>query len=133
MYRAVLLPVEQQDLHVHRFVWRRESSEPLVDYRMTRLTFGVSASSFVANMAMKRNALENAKTYPQAAREVLESFYVDDGLTGANCVKEAVQLQKQLYLLFSGAGFTLRKWKTNKPGVLAHVAAELKDKQPSQK
>ena len=30
MYHAVLLLVEQRDLH--RFVWRRESSEPLVDY-----------------------------------------------------------------------------------------------------
>lgn len=42
MYRAVLL--EQRDKDLHRFVWRRESSEPLRDYRMTRITFGVAAS-----------------------------------------------------------------------------------------
>ena len=80
MYRAVLLPAHQWDLH--RFVWRRKPCEPLVDYRRTRLTFGVSASSFAANMAVKQNALDNAQTYPQATQSVLESFYVDNGLTG---------------------------------------------------
>ena len=76
--------------------------------------------------------MENEQTYPQAARSVLESFYVGDGLTGANSIEEAVLLQKQLHLLFSGAEFTLCKWKTNEPGVLVHVAAEIKDQQPNQ-
>ena len=30
MYHAILLPTNQRDLH--RFVWRRESTKPLVDY-----------------------------------------------------------------------------------------------------
>ena len=37
MYRAVLLPESQRDLH--RFVWRNDSTKKLEDYRMTRLTF----------------------------------------------------------------------------------------------
>ena len=37
MYRAILLPSDERDLH--RFVWRRQPSEPLKDYRMTRVTF----------------------------------------------------------------------------------------------
>ena len=78
-------------------------------------------------MAVKQNALDNAHTYPQAIQSVLDSFYVDDGLTGADSIEEAVYLQKQLHRLFSGAGFTLRKWTTNKPDILAHVAQELKD------
>lgn len=49
MYRAVELAVADHDLH--RFVWRSSRIEPLRDYRMTRVTFGVSASSFAANMA----------------------------------------------------------------------------------
>ena len=51
MYHAVLLPIDQCDLH--RFVWRRAPHDILKDYRITRLTFGASASSFVANMAVK--------------------------------------------------------------------------------
>ena len=88
IYCAVLLPETQRDLH--RFVWRRNERDTLKDYRMMRLTFGVSASSFVANMAVKRNAMLHECSHPRATLAVHESFYVDDGLTGAtNCsIKE---------------------------------------------
>ena len=36
------------DRDYHRFIWRHDPQEPLVDYRMCRLIFGVSASSFTA-------------------------------------------------------------------------------------
>ena len=39
MYRAVQLTEEQRDLH--RFLSRDDCTQPLPDYRMTRLTFGV--------------------------------------------------------------------------------------------
>ncbi len=48
MYRAIELTPTDKDLH--RFVWRSHPEKPLKDYRMTRVTFGVSASSFAANM-----------------------------------------------------------------------------------
>jgi len=48
--------------------------DPLCDYRMTRVTFGVSASSFAANMAVKQNALDFATEFPNAAKVVDESF-----------------------------------------------------------
>ena len=48
MYCAAELTPSDRDLH--RFVWRNKPDETLKDFRMTRLTFGVSASSFLANM-----------------------------------------------------------------------------------
>ena len=78
MYRAILLSKEQRDLH--RFVWREDRTQSLRDYRMTRLTFGVSTSPFTANMALKQNALDFQQEYPQAAQAALNCFYVDDGL-----------------------------------------------------
>ena len=51
MYRAIELAPDDKDLH--RFVWRSNSTEPLADFRMTRVTFGVSASSFAANMSLR--------------------------------------------------------------------------------
>ncbi len=74
MYRAVELTQSDRDLH--RFVWRSTPTDNLTDYRMTRVTFGVSASSFAANMSVKQNALNHATEYPQAARIVETSFYV---------------------------------------------------------
>lgn len=53
---------------------------------MTRAMFGVSASSFAANMAVKQNTLEYAHEYPLSADVVEKCFYVDDCLTGADSI-----------------------------------------------
>ena len=66
MYRAVQRTPSDQDYH--RFVWRSDCNKPLIDYRMTRITFGVSASSFAANMSVKQNAADYKIHYPLAAR-----------------------------------------------------------------
>ena len=55
---------------------------------MTRVTFGVSSSSFAANMCVKQNALDHASKFPLASEAVHKS-YVDDGLTGSDTVEEA--------------------------------------------
>ncbi len=124
MYRAIELSSEDKDLH--RFVWRNDPQDHLRNYRMTRLTFGVSASSFAANMAVKQNAIDFACDYPLAAECVDCSFYVDDGLTGANSIPEATELQQQLQELFSKGGFLLRKWNSSDSQAIQHLHAELK-------
>ena len=94
---------------------------------MTRVTFGVAASSYAANMAVKQNAIDLAQEYPAAAKAVHQSFYVDDGLIGADSLDEAVVLQKELQALFDLGGFTLRKWNSSNPTALQHVPADLKE------
>ena len=90
MYRAVELAANDKDYH--RFLWRREPGGPLIDYRMNRLTFGVSASSFAANMSVRQNSTDFADDHPYAAAVVSKSLYVDDCLTGADTVEEAARL-----------------------------------------
>ncbi len=80
---------------------------------MTRVTFGIASSSFAANMSLKQNAIDHAEMYPLPATVVHNLLYVDGGLTGANCVREAVDLQKQLQELFAKGGFVLRKWRSS--------------------
>ena len=128
MYRAVELM--QSDRDFHRFFWRNHPEEPLADYCMTRLTFGVSASSFVANMSVKQNAADLSHQYPLAAAVVEQSFYVDDTLTGADSVDNAIELQSQLHSMFKEGGFLLRKWNSSEPTVLEHIPPDLKDSNP---
>ena len=82
---------------------------------MTRVTFGVSASSFVANMAVSQNAVDLATKYPLAYKAVMESFYVDDGLIGTDTPEAAVKLHEELQEMFGRAGLLLRKWNSNDP------------------
>lgn len=127
MYRAIALAQPDRDLY--RFVWRSTPHDPLKDFRMTRVTFGVSASSFVANMCVKQNAQDFTLEFPLAAKTVDDAFYVDDGVTGADSVEGAVELHHQLQSLFSKAGFLLRKWNSNEPTVFQHIDPMLRDSQ----
>ena len=130
MYHAILLPSDERDLY--HFVWRRQPSEPLKDYRMTRVTYGVASSSFAANMSVKQNAVDHTSKFPLAAATVCTSFYVDDGLIGADSLGEAIELQEQLQALFALGGFLLRKWKASDPDVLRHLPPDLLDSHLSQ-
>ena len=127
MYRAIALTPLDRDFH--RFVWRSSPGVPLEDFRMTRVTFGVSASSFIANMCVKQNAVDHASTYPLAAKAVENSFYVDDGLTGADSVEETIELHTQLQTLFHKGGFLLRKWNSSEVDVLQQINPDLRDQQ----
>ena len=107
-------------------MWREDLEHPVIDYRMTRLTFGVSASSFTANMALRQNALEHLESYPQAVRTALKSFYIDDSLLGKDLTPEAVQLRRELQHLFKLGGFKLRKWKSSDRDVFASIPEDLR-------
>ena len=61
---------------------------------------------------------------------VEDSFYVDDGLIGADSVEEAIELQ-QLQGLFSCTGFLLCKWNSSDSLVLQHIPLDLQDVQPT--
>ena len=68
--------------------------------------------------------LNHISEFPLAAEAVLTSFYVDDGLTGADSIDEAISLQKQLQTLFTKGGFLLRRWNSNTPSVVEQINPE---------
>ena len=72
---------------------------------MTRVTFGVSAAPFAANMTLRQNGVDHITEFPMAAKAVFNSFYVDDGLISADSVEEDISLQKQLQDLFARGEF----------------------------
>ena len=122
MYRAVRLADDQKDL-LH-FLWKENLRQPFQHYRMTRLTFGVSASSFLANMVLRQSAIEHLENHPQEAQVALDCVYVDDDLMGANSTHE-VQLRRELHDLFDQEGFKLQKWKSSEGDVLTSIPEDL--------
>lgn len=59
--------------------------------------------------------------FPAAARIVLQDFYVDDILSGANSIEETKTLCEQLMQLLRRGGFELHKWSSNVDEVVTHV------------
>lgn len=55
---------------------------------------------------------------------ILDEMYVDDILTGADDIADAIEVQGQLTELLQVGGFEIHKWCTSHPESLNHVAAE---------
>ena len=94
---------------------------------MTQITFAVALSSFANNMTVKQNALDCAYRFPLASAAVHTSFYIDNGLVGANSLEGAINLQMQIQKLFACGGFLLCMWKASNPDALRHLSADLLD------
>ena len=71
---------------------------------MLRLTFGVSSSPFVATKVLHQLAADHRIEYPEASQVILNTFYVDDCLSGAHTIEQAIVLRQQLCDLQDGGG-----------------------------
>ena len=130
MYRAVYLDPRDRDLH--RFLWREQPTGPLVDYRMTRVTFGVSSSPYLAIRALQQTAHDFGHQYPVARPLVSEAFYADDLLTSADTPEQVLHIYKQLRAILLKGGFDLRKWRSSSPTVLASIDPSVRETIPIQ-
>ena len=130
MYREVALAPSDKDLH--RFIWRATPEQPVQDNRMTRVTFGVSASPYLAVRTLQQTAADHGAEHPIASSHILKSFYVDDLLAGANTVEEAVELFHSLRAVLKQGGFNLCKWRSSSLSVLQSIPEDLQEKIPVQ-
>ena len=128
MYREVGLSDKDKDLH--RFLWRPTTQQPIKEYRMTRVTFGVSASPYLAVRTLQQVAEDHGGGHPIASQHIKQSFYVDDLLAGANTEEEAMELYSSLRSILSKAGFNLCKWRSNSTAVLNSIPPDLQEKLP---
>lgn len=74
---------------------------------------------------------EDGKAFPIAGRIVKEETYMDDILSGANSVEEAIEAQRQLKQLLIQGGFPIHKWCSNSPEFLEHLPEEEREKKMS--
>ena len=126
MYREVELLPSDRDLH--RFVWRPTPQDSLRDYRMTRVTFGVSASPYLAIRTLQQTAKDHATDHPTAFNHIHSSFYVDDLLAGAETADQAMELFSTLRSILQRGGFNLCKWRSSDSTVLQSIPQDLQEK-----
>ncbi|XP_070132588.1 uncharacterized protein [Drosophila bipectinata] len=122
MYRQIWINPEDQ--YFQTIVWRNNPSEDLRYYRLKTVTYGTKAAPYLATKCLQHIAQKGRKEYPNGAAALENDFYVDDCLTGAETIPEALQRQQQLNKLLQNSGFKLRKWCTNNFQVLQGVPRE---------
>ena len=70
---------------------------------------------------MHSNAKKYAKTFPDAAREILQNMDADDCLTGAETDCSALKLQQEMSEIMLTAAFNLTKWASNSELVMDSI------------
>jgi hypothetical protein len=129
IYRQV--KIHPKDHHLQCILWRERPQDQLTTYALTTVTYGTSAAPFLATRCLKQLAHDEAENFSKAAPILLRDFYVDDCISGAETLEEALEIQSQLQDLLKSGGFTLRKWCSNSTELLATIPHELQETQHS--
>lgn len=113
--------IHKEDIPYQHFLYRSDVSDPIVNYQLNRVTFGLSCSPFLAIRVLHQLIVDEGSSFPRASEVLKNNIYVDDILAGADTVKEALELQYELRELLKKGGFTLKKWMSNTPELLSSV------------
>lgn len=111
MYRQVI--VHPADRRFQLILWRENEFQPIQTYQLNTVTYGTASAPFLAIRCLQDIAVTFKDIYPIGSKEILQSFYVDDLLTGAENFSQLEQIKNEITMILSSAGFTLAKWYTN--------------------
>lgn len=109
MYRQVL--VHEDDRKYQQILWRRNNK--IETFQLNTLTFGVSSSPFLAIRTIQKLADDEHDAHPKAAEILKTHLYVDDLLSGAETVDEALAIRNEIIKLLGKGGFAIRQWASN--------------------
>ena len=122
-----VLPCDQPSL---RFLWREDPTSNVVVHQYTRHIFGAKDLPTCANYALQRTARDNAKEYPEAAKAVLENFYMDDYLDTVESPERALIRSKELVHLLHLGGFKLTNVVSNVPDLADRIDGSAQSTEP---
>ncbi|XP_011169784.3 uncharacterized protein LOC105202802 [Solenopsis invicta] len=116
MYRQIRL--DENQVPLQRIVWRENPTEEIKTYELLTLTYGTAPASFLATKVIQQLADIEEEQFPKGAAIASWDFYMDDLLTGADTIKEAIIIRNQVTELLAKGGFILRKWTFNNKELL---------------
>ncbi|XP_028157279.1 uncharacterized protein LOC114350612 [Ostrinia furnacalis] len=99
MYRNIM--IRESDRDFQRIVWRTSPEEPLRDYRLCTVTFGVSSSPYLALRTIQQLAHDEAARFPRASQVLMRDVFVDDVVSGESDESRALALQQELIELWT--------------------------------
>ncbi|XP_052895596.1 uncharacterized protein LOC128302785 [Anopheles moucheti] len=114
----------ESDHKLLRIRYRERFTDPIATYELQTVTYGTASAPFLATRTLQQIAHDHKGQYPKAIDPVLHDFYVDDLLTGAADLAEAIEVRKQISQMLDSAGFALKKWASNVPDALRDVSLE---------
>lgn len=102
--------------------WRDDASDDLCIYELTTVTYGTASASYLSTRCLQFLAEGEVSRFPIGSLHVLQDFYVDDILTGADSLHEARTVRDQIIELLRLGPFELSKWSSNAEELLQSVS-----------
>ncbi|XP_050061518.1 uncharacterized protein LOC126551649 [Aphis gossypii] len=122
MFRQI--NIHSDDQCYQGIVWRNHPSEPIEQFKLKTVTYGLITSPYHALRTLAQLAVDEQVNYPEGSTMLKNDFYVDEIMSGCNDINDAkAQIQQLIDLLHQG-GFDLRKWASNTPTLLENIPAE---------
>ncbi|XP_059217544.1 uncharacterized protein LOC131994722 [Stomoxys calcitrans] len=122
MYRQIL--VDPSHTPYQRILYRKSPDEPIQDFELQTVTFGVNCAPYLAIRTMIQLAEDVQDIYPLASAILRSCMYVDDAIVGSHTIQMAVEARDQLIKALASAGFCMRKWTSNSKQILAGLPAD---------
>ncbi|XP_072766594.1 uncharacterized protein [Anoplolepis gracilipes] len=94
MYRQILVDGNQTSLE--RIFWKERDNEPIKAYELKSLTYGTASASYIATRCLKYLAESNQHRFPVGSEAIINDFYMDNLLTGADSIEEAIIKRDQI-------------------------------------
>jgi hypothetical protein len=121
-YRQVF--IHTKDRHFQRILWRNNPEKAVRIYEFYTITYGMSPAPYLATRTLIQLCKDERRNYPRTSEIITRNIYVDDLLTGAKTLEQAIELKKQITNLLNSFGFELRKWAFNHPYIIEPMAEE---------
>lgn len=122
MYRQIL--VDPSDRPFQKILFQKSSQDPVQDFQLKTVTFGVNCAPFLAIRTLLQLATDSETQFPLAANILRNETYVDDILSGSHSIEKALEAQSQLIEVLKSAGFLLKKITSNDSRLLDPLSAE---------
>ncbi|XP_059220581.1 uncharacterized protein LOC131995699 [Stomoxys calcitrans] len=122
MYRQIL--VHPKDRPFQRVLYQRTPNDPVKDYQLNTVTFGINCAPFLAIRTLIQLASDSESHSPKVASILRRETYVDDILSGGYSIDETRDVQIQLMNTLSSAGFPLKKMTANDSQLLDYLSPD---------
>ena len=110
------IEINLEDRDATRFLWlkdvNRSANDPdnLVKYRFCRVLFEAVQSPYLLNATIQHHL---AKEYDWVSKDLRQSIYMDNVVTGTDTDMEALQYYTSSRNIFNKAHMNLRQWSSN--------------------
>ncbi|XP_071640886.1 uncharacterized protein [Temnothorax longispinosus] len=116
MYRQVL--IDEAQICLQMIFWRNDPKDEITLFALLTVIYGSASAAFLAIASTRKIAALEKTNYPIGAATILDNFYVDDLLSGADTIAGVKRIRDETTKVLNKAGFQLRKWASNCPEVL---------------